>query len=593
MAKHKKYTLLSNCAYVLANVWQWDKVVLVFIAVSAISGVLIPYAGIYMPKSVIDTVTATPSIPSVAYVIALYTVAITALNAANKYTTGYVNASAMSNRMRYLFLSNDKAMRTDYDNIESAAGQQMRNKLNAAVNSDRGGPQLILRTLPTVISGLVGIAVYGAVLSKLNPIIFALLIATSIANYFVLRKITQYLEKHRNDYSKMMGKFVYLAFRMQDFSIGKDIRIYNMKPWFMTIFDNLLKQDNIRQWKSARAEYMSNIADATILLLCDGIAYAFLIYYVTHAKIGVSDFVLYFGAIMGFSGFISAITSSFNDFVKSSLDITAIREFLENPDRKCGTRTSAGELPVSIEFCNVSFRYADEQPYTLKNLNLKIKKGEKIALVGINGAGKTTIIKLLCGFYRPTEGEIRLNGVPLPEYERDSVYGMMTVVFQDILILPLSVARNVAMTDDYDEGRVADCIARAGLSARLPDIHASLTKITDPNGIELSGGEQQKLLLARALYKDAPIMLLDEPTAALDPIAESILYKSYNDLSSNKTSIYISHRLASASFCDRVAYLENGTIAEIGTHKELIQYGGAYAHMYKLQSHYYQEDTHE
>ncbi len=583
----------DNISYVLRNVWLWDRAVLFFITAAAITGALIPLGGIYMPKAVIDVVTHTPTASAIVGVVAGFTFVLTALNVVNKYATGYVNASAMSNRMRYLFMSNEKTMHCDYESIESAAGQQMRNKLNAAINKDTGGPQLILRTLPGITSGFAGLVLYGGVLSRLNPIIFILLLFTSGANFFVLRRITRHLERFRDENSYMLGKFSYLSYRLRDFTAGKDVRVFNMMPWFMAVFDGLLKRDRVRLWEAAAAQYLSTITDAVILLLRDGIAYAFLISYAVHGKISVSDFVLYFGAITGFGAFVSAIIQGVNDLIKSSLDITVIREFLDMPDGARGAVKTPGELPVCIDFCDVSFRYGENEPWILDRLNIQIKRGEKLALVGVNGAGKTTIIKLLCGFYRPTSGEIRINGVSVNDYEREAVYAMMTAVFQDILIMPVSAAKNVALAETYDARRVRQCLDEAGLSQRLPDINAPLTKIIDPNGVELSGGEQQKLLLARALYKDAPIMLLDEPTAALDPIAESILYQRYNYFSKTKTSIYISHRLASASFCDRVAFLDSGKITELGTHDELIRQNGGYANMYRLQSHYYREGSHE
>lgn len=587
----KKYGIFDNLKFVLIHIWKWDKAVLLFIAISAAAGALLPLAGIYLPKIVIDLVSQQASTGKLITIVLSFTMAMAAMNMLNKYADGYVNASAMANRMRYLFMSNTKAMTCDYENIESAAGQHLRDKLNAAINSERGGPQMILRILPTFASSLAGIVLYGSVLSTLSPWILILIICTSFVNYAVLRRITRILEKFRDAYSKMIGKFYYVGIRLQDFQTGKDVRLFNMKPWFMDIFRDLLKQDKIRLRKTARKEYRSTLADAAMQILRDGIAYGFLLYGVTSGNITISDFVLYFGAVTGFSGFIGTITKGFNDMVKASLDIQAVREFLDMPDRERGTRENPGTLPASIEFDHVTFRYSAEGPDILKDLCLVIKPGEKLALVGLNGAGKTTMVKLLCGFYQPTEGEIRINGIPLNQFSRDAAYQMFSAVFQNIIILPVPAAQNIAMDLQPDLGRVRMCLESAGLSERLPDLNAPLTKVNTAEGIELSGGEQQKLLLARALYKDAPILLLDEPTAALDPIAESRLYESYYAFSQNKTSIYISHRLASASFCDRVAFLENGRIAEQGAHQELIQLGGGYAHMYEIQSHYYREEA--
>ena len=255
-------------------------------------------------------------------------------------------------------------------------------------------------------------------------------------------------------------------------------------------------------------------------------------------------------------------------------------------------------MPVDIELKNVSFKYpsADGEKYALKNVNLKIGKGEKLAIVGANGAGKTTLVKLMCGFYYPSEGEVKLNDRAIAEYKIEEYYSLFSAVFQDIYLLPVTIAEFVSSSEkELDRDMVIDVIHKAGLADKidsLPNgIDSRLMKGVFDDSIEMSGGEKQKLMLARALYKDAPVIVLDEPTAALDPIAENELYMKYNELTSNKTSVYISHRLASTRFCDRIIYIENGEIAESGSHEELMKLGGKYAHMFDLQSHYYKEDV--
>ena len=233
-------------------------------------------------------------------------------------------------------------------------------------------------------------------------------------------------------------------------------------------------------------------------------------------------------------------------------------------------------------------------------MSLKIKAGEKIALVGLNGAGKTTLVKLLCGLYDPNEGEIFLNGKNIRGYNRTQYYTLFTAVFQDFNILPLSIAENISQLsedelDDDKIDRVIHCLELADLDKKinsLPDgISSILMKDVNDDAVQLSGGEMQKLMLARALYKESPILILDEPTAALDPIAESKLYNRYNEFAAGKTSVYISHRLASTRFCDRIIFIENKTIAESGTHNELLKSGGKYANLFEIQSKYYKEEV--
>ena len=253
-------------------------------------------------------------------------------------------------------------------------------------------------------------------------------------------------------------------------------------------------------------------------------------------------------------------------------------------------------MPKEIELKNVSFRYEKSQPYVLKNFSLMIRPGEHLAVVGLNGAGKTTLIKLICGLIDPTDGQVLYNGKPITEYNRVELYQMYSAVFQQFSIMPVTVEEIVAEapTVQVDSERVKKCLELAGMWERiqkLPDkLQSQYGRTIYDEGIEFSGGETQKLLLARSIYKSAPILLLDEPTAALDPIAESELYQKYNQISEGKTAVFISHRLASANFCDRIILIENGAICEEGTHRELLAKKGKYYNLFELQAKYYREE---
>ena len=243
---------------------------------------------------------------------------------------------------------------------------------------------------------------------------------------------------------------------------------------------------------------------------------------------------------------------------------------------------------------DVTFRYPGAEQPLFEHFNLTIRPGEKVAVVGLNGAGKTTLVKLLCGFYDPEEGRVLLNGVDIREYNRQDYYNLLSAVYQDYSVLDVTVEENVAQTmEDIDVQRVMDCLEKAGLKdfiSQLPQgLQTHVGRDVYLDGVLFSGGQTQRLMLARALYKDGPILVLDEPTAALDPIAESDIYKKYNEMTAGKTSLFISHRLASTRFCDRILYLEAGKIREEGTHEQLLGLGGAYAKLFEIQSRYYQE----
>jgi len=286
--------------------------------------------------------------------------------------------------------------------------------------------------------------------------------------------------------------------------------------------------------------------------------------------------------------------------MSASKDVTAMRSFLEKRsvfNRGRGIDISTLHKPFSIEFRNVSFTYADLKKPTLDNISFKIEPGEKIALVGENGTGKTTIIKLLSGFYKPTSGQILIDGHPLEEFNIHDYYSLLSVINQDINVIGVTIKENIASTvihSDIDEDRVRKAIKDAGLEEKISSLpnkeDTYLTQNISDDGIMLSGGETQKLMLARSLYKGGDFLMLDEPTSALDPIAEGEIYKKYSDITQNKTSIFISHRLSSTRFCSNILYLKDGKIIEQGSHQELMGKKGEYYKVYTIQAHYYQEE---
>ena len=340
------------------------------------------------------------------------------------------------------------------------------------------------------------------------------------------------------------------------------------------------------------------MVDVVLSVARNGIAYFYLIRQTLTQGLPASQFLLYFTAVSGFTTWVTGILKEFSQLHKECLDISNVQEYLNLPEpfRFEGGDPVPKAEAYELRLENVSFRYPGSDAEIIHNMNLTIRPGERLAIVGLNGAGKTTLVKLLCGFYDPDEGRVLLNGKDIRSFNRQAYYDLFSAVFQEYSELDITVAENVAQSvTDIDRNRVADCLEKAGLTkmvAELPagmDTHVGRKVYLD--GVQFSGGQTQRLMLARALYKDGPILMLDEPTAALDPIAENDIYQKYAQMTAGKTSVFISHRLASTRFCDRIIFLEHGEITEEGTHEELLKLGSGYAKLFQVQSQYYQEGS--
>ncbi len=327
------------------------------------------------------------------------------------------------------------------------------------------------------------------------------------------------------------------------------------------------------------------------------VAYAYLITLVLSGELSASEFLLLFSAVSGFTGWVSGILGNLHTLYKQSLEISIIRECLEYPEPfvfEEGTPLVAEEgKSYEITLENVTFRYPNAEKDTLTNINLVLHSGEKLAIVGLNGAGKTTLIKLMCGFLDPTKGRVLLNGVDIRTYNRRDYYKLFSAVFQQFSVFAGTVATNIAQTEDnIDMERVKQCIEKAGLSKKIESMPKSyetyLNREVYEDAMMLSGGETQRLMLARALYKDAPFVILDEPTAALDPIAEAEIYSKFDEIAGDKTAVYISHRLSSCKFCDEIMVFHEGTVVQQGTHTELVaKKDGKYYELWNAQAQYY------
>jgi ATP-binding cassette subfamily B protein len=598
-SKKPLYSVWENMRFIIGNLWRWDKKLLWLGSLRIPALVLLPLSAIYLPKLIIDELTAKASPEQLIYVIGGFSLIIILLNVLNSYTDAKIRWRATSYRFKYIDMANKKTMDTDYENIENPEGLARQQKAFNNIYSNDSGTETIINSLVQIIANAFGFMLYGGIISMLNPLVVILLLITTAINYLMLRYVRNYEHRNKDNWAPIDKKIYYLQTKSGEFANGKDIRLYGMVDWFKMMYEFYVNERLDWTKKVTWRHFLSNIVDGLLIFLRDGIAYAYLIYMILSGHLSVANFVLFFGAVAGFSGWLSGIINEVNGINVISLGFCDLRDYLEMPDKSNrGTGIplpTEDEIPCNIEFKDLAFRYSGSESNVIENFNLRINKGEKLAIVGVNGAGKTTLIKLLCGLYHPSSGEILVNGNNISEYNRDEYYTLFSAVFQDIRLMPVSIAKNVALCSDdkINRERVLKCLELAGLKEKIDTfgngIDTMLMKSMNETATDLSGGEMQKLVLARALYKNAPIIVLDEPTAALDPIAENELYLKYGDLTKGRTSIFISHRLSSTRFCDRIVFLDKGNIAELGSHAELMSINGKYTEMFEIQSHYYKE----
>lgn len=399
--------------------------------------------------------------------------------------------------------------------------------------------------------------------------------------------------KASDEYSRLDRIFYYFLNMFSDYNTGKEIRIYKEQNLIEHTATDRLLSDGERILKRASMNTAKQSSFVAILGALVGFGiYLFIGVKGLYGLFGIGSLVLYCGAFMQIIGGIMKMAVTFGKTAEMVPLVNYYFEIINRADEMTyGNKVLDLSGGFEIEFKNVSFKYPGAENYALQNVNLKIKNGEHLAVVGRNGSGKTTFIKLMCRLYDVTDGEILINGINIKDYTKDSIIKLYSVVFQDFKIFSTTLKENVCASGDFDEGRFYVCLENADIkerTERMPNKENTyLYKDLDENGIEISGGEAQKLALARALYKDAPIVVLDEPTTALDPIAENEIYSRFNTFVQGKTAIYISHRLSSCAFCDKIAVFNNAKLAETGTHKDLLSAGGKYAELWNAQAKYY------
>lgn len=590
---NNKY-VCNNIKYMLTNWLKWDKRSLIYFLIRVPALVLQPIVTAYIPKAMIDCINKGATVGRLTLVVGLLSVLVVLTTWLAPFMQELLNGSARIIRMRYAVLAFRKNLNTDYTNIENPEGREKNKRAMEFYRSYYSGSADFLDSSNQFCVCFVGVIASLMLIYKINFIMILVILATCVCEFFLLKFLNKKEKKTKDERSSVFVRFDYYYNLCRDFSAAKDIRLYGFTDYFMSAVAKIIYDLEQINQKFMRQNIKVGGTRALLNLLRELVAYAYLTYLVCRGKLSVSDFIFYFGIITGFSNWILNAVYQYSNLERCCNDCAAFREFVESTDESENKPNVNFDSVDSIEFKNVSFTYSSAEKSTINNMSFKVNKGENIAVVGENGAGKTTAVKLLCGLYYPTSGDILVNGKSSLDFSSDSYFNLFSAVFQDYYFMPMTIAENVCTTSDYDSERLYSAFEKAGIADKintLPDKEKSyMIKDVYKDAVDFSGGEKQKLLLAKAIYKNAPVLILDEPTAALDPIAENELYLKYNEMTSGKISFFISHRLSSTRFCDRILFIKDGKIAESGTHEELMALKGSYYRMYQVQSYYYKEN---
>lgn len=595
-AAKPRYNTVQNVAWMVGSAWQSCRAVLVTSLAAALLEVGLNLTQLFLVPQVLRRVEQASPLASLLGTIGAFALLLFVLTALRGYVQEIWQTGRMTVAMYLHAQYIHKTMTTSFPYTLDPDVIKLRARGDPMQGNYTRSSEYIWVTLSSLLKNTAGFILYLVLLSHLDLRLVAVVIVTSMAGAMGSRRAGDWRYRHRDEEAGYQAKHRYIRQKSESITLAKDVRLFGLQGWLTGLHADVLGRYEAFLNRSSRIRFLGDATDLLLHIARSGLAYFYLIALTLENGMPASEFLLYFTAISGFSAWVTGIL---NDAVKvhqQGLDLSTTREYLEleEPFRFEGGAPIPQAGAYELRLDHVSFRYPGTEKDTIHDLCLTIRPGEKLAIVGLNGAGKTTLVKLLAGLFDPTEGRVLLNGRDIRDFNRREYYGLMSAVFQEFSVLDATVAENVSQrAGDADLPRVRRCLEQAGLTRKinaLPnglDTHVGREVFED--GVLFSGGEIQRLMLARALYKDGPILLLDEPTAALDPLAEDDIYQKYNEMTAGKTALFISHRLASTRFCDRILYVEDGGVAEEGTHKELLELGGRYAGLFEVQSRYYRE----
>ena len=584
--------MFKGLRFFLKQGWKYDKKYILWRVIYQFVHSLIPVLAALAPKYIIDELMGQKRVPVLlTYVGILVTYILVAGIVSNclsldSYTRrGYV-ATAFNTDL------NRRLIRADLQQLENPAFREMKEKAEKFIFCDWHGFGYLLDMALNIIGKCITLTGISAIILSMDLWVVALFAAMCLVSTRAGSRAERQAKALSYQIVSEQRLVTYYRQVFDDIGIGKELRLNGLENWMVGRYTKSMNACDATVDKRNRGYMKANAVTATTAFVQQCAAYAYLIRAVLTGTITVGAFTMYLGAVTAFSQALSSVMESLAEIRLYDGYYEDLERYLNLPQ----TLRRSGGRPVpqgvhTVVFRGVGFRYPGQEAWALRNVNITLHPGEKLAVVGENGAGKSTFVKLLCRLYDPTEGQILLDGVDIREYDYDGYMALFGAVFQEHPLFSMSIRDNVALALPADDAGIEAVLRQVGLGAKLDSlpkgIHTHVSKLFEEDGFEPSGGEGQKIALARALYRNASVMVLDEPTAALDPRSEHEIYRQFDALVEGKTAVYISHRMASARFCDRVAVFQKGRLVELDTHAALMEQGGEYAQLFDLQAQYY------
>lgn len=578
--------------YFYKVIWKNFKSYIVFNLIAAVMRAIYPLFIVFLPKILIDEFQAGRDFKRMLYITLAFVVGYIAVMALDSLCTQTYQKKVDEFNRYFEMQHKQKCAEMDFDLTEDPKILDLSAKAQKGLTW-YGGVDAFMSSFTGIISGVLSILSTGFILFTGSIWIVLLAVTVLILNFFITKKSNSFEKKLNEDFAICGRKLDYNLSQVSEFKYGKDIRLYNASDMLIDncneVADECVEFHRVYNNKMAGLAGLSAIITSVNNVGMYGVLGAMAIKKV----ITIGNFTMYASAASQFTNGMMSIIQSAQHFFMVSAYLYNYVDFMN-----IKTDSAFGNEPIEkngdhvIEFKDVWFKYPRTDKYILQGVNIKINRGEKLSVVGLNGAGKTTFIKLLCRLYKVDRGEILIDGKNINTYDFDEYSKLFSVVFQDFKLFSFSIKENIAISESPDEAKVNKLCKKVGLKNKINSLPGGIDTVLfrqfDDKGIEPSGGEQQKMGIARALYKDSPIVILDEPTAALDPVAEYDIYRQFNSFVETKTAIYISHRLSSCKFCDKIAVFSGSNIAEYGTHDELVKnQNGIYSKMWNAQAQYY------